>query len=136
MQLAWSGVFGSSLNSCTSTLTASTCPLLAAWCSAVLPPYSHRAVLRMNYTGYTYMDTCGDGMSNNHCTSSNALFLAVAYRRLKYANMDYFTSAQQRTYSTQLFHNVPLVLHNGLAMQGHNLASEGHLHCPCSQVDS
>ena len=43
---------------------------------------------------------------------------------------------QQRTYSTQLFYNVPSVLHMCLAMQPHNLASEGHLHCPCSQVDS
>ena len=37
-----SGISGSTLNSCTSTLATSSCPQMAAWCSAVKPSWGKR----------------------------------------------------------------------------------------------
>ena len=73
--LALSGVFRSSLNSCTSTLTASTRPLLAAWCSAVLPSYSHRCSRDIHdHVIEVPLSYC------TSCTSSKHLHMTHSYK--------------------------------------------------------
>ena len=72
MQLALSGVFGSTLNSCTSTLTASTWPLLTAWCSAVQLPYNHRCKASDElHRIYTCSESDQEFVYGTQCTFDN-----------------------------------------------------------------